>query len=400
MERRVLTVVVLAASGCWAEEPLIHGAFTAEQWATIQAEYRVTPPTPCDPVSLPAASGRPYDCDAAAAFGQQLFFEPKLSGPWWPSEDDPNRYPAAQTSCSTCHAATSQNDAPAWYVDIRSQSAVSMGAAGPTPHNTMTLVNVDVPIGLYADERPRVRQHYGWTGQAKLKSGEISECNTPSDVVTKIALPKAMQSDPAIIGKAIRGSLAYTASYTKAFGATAALDDASIQENVVVALGTYVRRLVSLDAPFDRFIAGDDNAIDESAKRGFALFVGRAMCAECHHGAMFTDDRFHVTGIEDAGLDKGRDETGAFYTPTLRNIAKTAPYMHKGTHESLGAVIELYNRGGGTWGGYWAPSGLDPLMHAPDPPLDAREALDLQEFLLTLTGAAVPDELRKDTHVP
>lgn len=385
MERRLLTLMLVVASGCWTEEPLIHGAFTADQWAKLTQEFAPPErPSLCDKEQLAAAQGRDYDCEAAAAFGQQLFFEPTLSGPWLPSADDP-QYPAAKTSCSTCH------DANGWYVDTRPQSPVSMAASGTTPHNTLTLLNVDVLVG------GKPRSYYGWTGQARLKSGEVSECNTPSDVVTKIALPGAMKSDAEIVGRAIRNAPAYVAAYRRVFGDGAALDNASIQQNVVVALGTYMRRLVSLDAPFDAFITGDDDAIDESAKRGFALFVGRAMCAECHRGGMFTDDSFHVTGVEDAGLDKGRNGTGAFYTPSLRNIAKTAPYMHEGEDSTLGGVIDFYNRGGGTWGGYWAPDGLDPLMQPPDPPLDASEALDLQEFLLTLTGAELPKELREDT---
>lgn len=398
MDRRLLSVCLVVGGGCWTEEPLLHDAFTEAQWAKLQQDFAPPlPPDPCDEGALPPpAQGRPYDCEGAAKLGQQLFFEPRLSGPRvTPDPTKPTEwYPAAKTSCSTCHATTYPTQDPAYYIDIRPSNAVSTGAASPTPHNTMSLVNVDVPLAVSAGGAPLYRKHYGWTGQAKLDSGEIVECNTPNDVVDKIALPKAMRSDAEIVALAVRSTPAYLAAYLQAFGMNAPTDNASIQQNVELALGAYMRRLVSLDAPFDSFIRGDAGAIDDSAKRGFALFVGKAMCAECHRGGMFTDDTFHVTGVDDAGLDGGRSGTGQFYTPTLRNIAKTAPYMHKGTQATLGDVIDFYSRGGGTWGGY--AGHLDPLMHPFE--LSSEEALDLQAFLVALTAAPVAEELRRDTH--
>jgi cytochrome c peroxidase len=374
MRRRLLSWCLIASSigGCWAEEPLVHDAFTAAQWAKLQQDFRPPPaPDPCA-IDLHAAQDRAYSCDGAAQFGQQLFFEPKLSV-------------NATTSCSTCHATTAANQTdPAWYTDIRASNAVSQGAVSLTPHNTITLLNVGVGS----------RQWFGGTGQAKNSSDEVVDCNTANDVVNKIALPRAMKSTSAIVAAVILGTPQYREMYFNVFGAAAPITDASIQQNVELALGAYMRRLVSLDAPFDRFITGDAAAISDSAKRGFALFVGKAMCAECHRGGTFSDDDFHVTGVDDAGLDKGRDGSGMFYTSTLRNIEKTAPYMHKGTFATLGDVLDFYSRGGGTWGGYTGQP--DPLMHPFE--LDAGEALDLQAFLLALTGAPVPVELRKDTH--
>jgi cytochrome c peroxidase len=398
MRRRLLSLGLVASAlgGCWTEEPLIHDAFTAAQWEQLQQDYRPPQaPTPCE--NLPhAAQDRPFDCDGAAKLGQQLFFDPRLSGPRiTPDPMKPSEwYPAAATSCSTCHASTTATKEPAWYTDIRTRNGVSDGAVTPTPHNTLPLVNVDVALTKDDDGSETLRQWYGWTGQAKTSDGTVVDCNTPNDIVNKIALPKAMKSDAEILGRAIRGTPAYLSAYFAAFGQNASITDASIQDNVYVALGAYMRRLVSIDAPFDNFIRGDDAAMSESAVRGFALFVGKAMCAECHRGSMFTDDRFHVTGVEDAGLDKGRDGTGEFYTPSLRNIEKTGPYMHKGTFMNLGEVIDFYSRGGGTWGGY--AGALDPLMQPFD--LEASESADLTAFLLALTGKPVPEELRKDTH--
>jgi cytochrome c peroxidase len=398
MRRRLLCLVASWVGGCWTEEPLIHDAFTAEQWAKLQEDYR--PPVAPDPCEhLPsAAQDRPYDCEAAARFGQQLFFEPKLSGPWVkPDLGKPETwYPTAQTSCSTCHATTLANAAkdPAWYTDIRAGNAVSQGASNPTPHNTLSLVNVGVALAVDDDGQEVLRKWYGWTGEALNADKAIVDCNTPNDIVNKIALPKAMQSDAEIVGLAINKTPAYLAAYRDVFGQDAPTNAASIQQNVYVALGAYMRRLVSIEAPFDNFIRGKADAMSPSATRGFALFVGKAMCAECHRGSMFTDDDFHVTGVPDATLDKGRGGTGEFYTVTLRNIEKTGPYMHKGTFMNLGEVIDFYSRGGGAWGGYTGH--LDPLLQPFE--LEPEEAEDLQAFLVALTGLAVAPELRVDTH--
>jgi cytochrome c peroxidase len=382
MVQRLLSLC-LVVGGCWTEEPLIHDAFTAEQWAKLQQDYAPpTAPAPCEDLP-PSAGGRPFDCDGAARFGQQLFFEPRLSGPRIIADptQPQNWYPAAKTSCSTCHA-TRANQDPAWYSDIRASNAVSQGALNPTPHNTLSLVNVMVGA----------RSWYGWTGEASTSTG-VQPCDTANDVVNKIALPKAMQSDAEIVGRAIRDTPAYLMAYQQAFDVNAPTDDASLQQNVELALNAYMRRLVSLDAPFDDFIRGNADALDAPAKRGFALFVGRAMCAECHRGPMFSDDDFHVTGVTDAGFDKGRGGTGAFYTSRLRNVDKTAPYMHKGTHATLGDVIEFY-RWGGNEAGY--TGSRDPLM-APFELTDD-DGKDLEAFLRSLSGAPISDELRRDTH--
>ncbi|HEY5926315.1 MAG TPA: cytochrome c peroxidase, partial [Kofleriaceae bacterium] len=363
---------MVSVGGCWAEEPLIHGAFTADQWAHLQNEFAPpTAPEPCDKEKLPLpAGGRPYDCDGAARFGQQLFFEPLLSGPkiFPDPKDESTWFPAANTACTTCHATAYANadKTPAWYTDIRSSNAVSQGALNPTPHNTMSLVNVDVGE----------RTSFGWTGEC---GGE--PCDTANDVVNKIALPKAMQSNAEVIGRAIRNTPHYLATYFAVFGVDAATTDAFIKQNVELALGAYMRRLVSIDAPFDDFIRGNDAAMDDAAKRGFALFVGRAMCAECHRGPLFTDDGFHVTGVWDAGFDPGRAGTGKFYTTPLRNVEKTAPYMHKGTLDTLGDVIDFYRAGGHDSGytGHRSPL-MQPFEITPE------EAKDLEAFLRSLTA--------------
>ena len=156
------------------------------------------------------------------------------------------------------------------------------------------------------------------------------------------------------------------------------------------ALATYQRTIVPAVAPFDRWIAGDDAAIPEAARRGFDLFTGRAECAECHATWRFTDDSFRDIGTGgDRDLGRGRLFPNskalqhAFKVPTLRDVAKRAPYMHDGSLPTLESVIALYDRGGverPSRNEHVHPLGLSP-----------QERDDLLAFLQTLTGDAARD---------
>lgn len=102
--------------------------------------------------------------------------------------------------------------------------------------------------------------------------------------------------------------------------------------NIVAAIASYERSLVSPPSRFDRFVAGDDTALAKSEQTGFALFVGKAGCIACHNGWRFTDDRLHRTGRSGKALK----------TPTLRALELTAPYLHDGSKASLTAVLTHY----------------------------------------------------------
>ena len=96
---------------------------------------------------------------------------------------------------------------------------------------------------------------------------------------------------------------------------------------------------------------GHDTAIPESAKRGFALFTGKAGCAACHSGWRFTDDAFHDIGTTTTDQGRGREVKDAtlnfaFKTPTLRSVAQRPPYMHNASIPTLGDVVQHYERGG------------------------------------------------------
>jgi cytochrome c peroxidase len=173
----------------------------------------------------------------------------------------------------------------------------------------------------------------------------------------------------------------YVSAFNAAFGV-----NGMTPHNIELALATYQRTLVAAEAPFDRWVNGDETAINDSAKRGFDLFVGKARCAECHSGPAFTDGSFHDIGTaKDDDIGRGQIFPSsvklryAFKTPTLRDVARRGPYMHDGSVPTLEAVIALYNRGG-----IERPSRSPKIMPIG---LDEKEKSDLIAFLRSLDGA-------------
>ena len=114
------------------------------------------------------------------------------------------------------------------------------------------------------------------------------------------------------------------------------------------ALASYVRSILSGNSPYDRFINGDRGALTGTEQAGLRIFRGKGNCVACHVGPNLTDERLHNTGV--AFVDGGFQDAGAgkgdFKTPTLREIARTAPYMHDGSLATLEEVVEFYDRGG------------------------------------------------------
>jgi cytochrome c peroxidase len=160
-------------------------------------------------------------------------------------------------------------------------------------------------------------------------------------------------------------------------------------EEVSRSLASFVRSLLSGDSPFDRFISGDRSALSLEQQEGLQLFRGKANCSACHVGPTFSDERFHNTGVawrEGQLLDEGRfavtgrlADRGAFKTPTLREIARSAPYMHDGSLVTLRDVVDYYNRGGNSNPGL--DTDLRPLK------LTELEKNSLMAFLETFDGS-------------
>jgi cytochrome c peroxidase len=222
--------------------------------------------------------------------------------------------------------------------------------------------------------------------------------------------------------------------------------DQEIVNRILVNYGkgmeAFLRKLVSRDAPFDRYVAGDRNAISQDAKNGLKLFVGKAGCVNCHNSPLFSDDDFHVIGLKiDTTLSPHADPTeigraanqalicdksvaggdfnvnghfsddpttprdgsfcgqtipvGLWRTKGLRQVAETAPYFRDGQAATLDDVIEFYDRGGDPVGTFLGGSKeIRPLN------LTRQEKDQLKDFLQTLTGAPVLPQYLRDTHNP
>lgn len=160
------------------------------------------------------------------------------------------------------------------------------------------------------------------------------------------------------------------------------------REELSEALASYVRSILAGDSPFDRFVHGDRSALSVEQQEGLTLFRGKANCTACHLGPTFSDEAFHNTGVavRDGRLqDPGRSlvtghesDRGRFKTPGLREVVRTAPYMHDGSLATLEEVVDFYDAGG-------RPNGhLDPEIRPLS--LTADEKRALVEFLGALSG--------------
>ena len=162
-------------------------------------------------------------------------------------------------------------------------------------------------------------------------------------------------------------------------------------EGISKSLASFVRTLVSGNSALDKFLEGNNVAIPESAKRGYNLFKSeRLQCSKCHSGENFTDEKFqnNGAGMDSENPDFGRysqtgkeEDKGKFKTPTLRDIARSSPYMHNGSIKSLAEVVEFYNQGG-------IPN-INLSEYVKPLNLTESEKTDLIDFLRSLTGTNI-----------
>ena len=151
-------------------------------------------------------------------------------------------------------------------------------------------------------------------------------------------------------------------------------------EEISRALASYVRSILSGESPFDRFVNGDRDALTAQQQLGLQVFRGKGNCTACHVGPNFTDEKLHNTGVawRDGRLADTGGGRGDFKTPTLREVARTAPYMHDGSLQTLEDVVDFYSDGGRK-NPYLDPE-LRPLK------LNDDEKTALVAFLQSLTG--------------
>lgn len=287
---------------------------------------------------MPVPSGNPQTAEKAA-LGKQLFFDPRLGA------ND-------QLACATCHIpGKGFGDGVARNRDHKGEELA---------RNSTSLWNAgyeDFPS--WDGTMASLEQH---SGRALTRFGE---------------------NIPAILAK-IEAIPGYRERFREVFGEVSFT-------NVTRALAAFERTLVSWNSDHDRFEAGDKSALTEEEQRGREVFLHKAGCASCHAPPLFTDNRFHALGVPQVGPkadDPGRftatgDERdrGAFRTPTLRNVALTAPYMHDGVFATLEEVVAFYEGGGG------AAPGKSPLIQPFT--LDVGERAALVAYLEALTHEGV-----------
>lgn len=288
------------------------------------------------PDQIPFPKDNPYTPNKAA-LGKALFFDPRLSG----NED---------LSCASCH-----NPSFGW----ESSSVTNTGAQKTRlGRNSPTVLNT------------AWQEHYFWDGRAKTAE-EQARGPIEADVEMNLPMREAVRRLKNVDG--------YVDWFDQVFPG-----QGITEANIVKAIATFERTVVASHAPFDRWVEGDERAISEAAKRGFELFIGKAKCADCHGGWNFTDHKFHDIGTTFTDLGRYAVDSSsiknkfAFKTPTLRDTAQRAPYMHNGQWDTLEAVMVHYISGG-----LDRPSRsnlMRPLQ------LTDNEVKDLVEFMKTLTG--------------
>jgi cytochrome c peroxidase len=294
------------------------------------------------PAAIPAAADAPPATPARIALGARLFADTRLSG-------------GGQRSCASCHRAE------LGFTDGRPRAEGLSGAA--LTRNTPSLWNLAWSARFF------------WDGRAPSLEAQVAG---PIEAADEMAAHW-----PTILARLKRDTEA-RAQFRAAFGAGAPI----ARDTVVLALTAYVRSLVSPPTRFDAWIEGVADALSAAEVRGFALFTGKAGCVLCHVGWRFTDDRFHDIGLPSDDPGRGAVPGGtpglkAFKTPSLRELAHTAPYMHDGSLPTLEAVLSHYA------GRFVARPELAPSMQR-SLRLTAQERSDLVAFLLTLSTKAAP----------
>jgi cytochrome c peroxidase len=393
-----LAAVVVAGGtalllGCGRERPDTRSAREAVANGTTGPATGKAPPIPkAGPLAAPRSLhqvGLPAELTRKAispdnpqtpekiALGQKLFFDGRLSAD-------------GTVACATCH------DPARAFTDGRPASVGIHGRAGQ--RNAPTILNAFYNKAQF------------WDGRAKTLEDQAA-----FPIINPVEM--GQPTVDAALDK-IAGIDEYARAFRKAFGRPVNGTD------LARALAAYERTLVSFDSPFDHFIAGDKNAIDDSAKRGWELFNTKALCNKCHaltetkrDTTNFTDFGYHNIGIgiirhnvvalarkaqrevaagQLAAVDRaaiGTDlsvlgrflitrkdaDTAAFKTPNLRNVLVTGPYFHDGSQETLWDVLDHYNKGDGLKNP-WLDEDIQPLA------LTERDIDDVVAFLAALTS--------------
>ena len=302
----------------------------ADDLTALKASFR-------RPASVPFPADNPFS-QAKRLLGEALFHDPRLSID-------------GSLACASCHQPGKG------FADGKPQGRGVPGRA--LKRHTPSLWNLAWASAVF------------WDGRARnLEEQVAGPIESPDEMAQPVASVVArLAADPAMVR-----------AFTQAFPESPQVNGA----NLAKAIATYERTFVSPEIRFDRWIAGDEHALTPREVAGFTLFTGKAGCVKCHSGFAFTDYAFHDIGLP--GEDRGRGAVlrlapaeHAFKTPGLREIARSAPYMHDGSLATLEDVLRHY--AGGV---------LDRPTLSKDLPrglkLSEAERADLIAFLGTLTS--------------
>ncbi|THF64731.1 cytochrome-c peroxidase [Pseudothauera nasutitermitis] len=294
-----------------------------------------------------------------ARLGKRLFFDPRLSR-------------SDQISCASCHRPEHG------FADSQAQSPGHEGRKGK--RNAPTVLGAGHASTLF------------WDGRA---------ASLEEQAAGPIAHPDEMAMPLDELPAKLAGLDDYSAAFARAFAgeARAGNSGAVSLARIAAALAAYQRTLLPPATRFDRFLAGERDALAAHELVGLHLFRTKARCMSCHDGALLSDNRFHNLGLTWYGReyeDLGRYEVtgdpadvGRFRTPTLRQVGQTGPWMHNGRFPSLRGILNMYNAGMPRPGPVTEAQAHDPLfpvtsellgtLHLTPAELDALEA-----FLRTL----------------
>jgi cytochrome c peroxidase len=288
------------------------------------------------PVAIPADNPQTA---AKVALGAQLFFDPRLS--------------ADNTiSCATCHSPDM-----AWANHDRVDTGIQ-GRVGN--RNSGTILDA------------AYMKFQFWDGRAdSLEEQALGPIHNP------VEMGETLEN----VVRKLSAIDAYREQFMTVFGTEVTTD------GLAKAIAAFERTVISGPSPYDRYLAGDLEALSASARRGLELFEGKGRCWLCHSGPMLSNQSFHNIGVgtNEAEPDVGREtvtgkpeDRGRFKTPSLRNVALTWPYLHDGSAANLDDVIEFYDEGGVT-----NPNLDQRIMRLH---LTEAERHDLRAFLESLTG--------------
>jgi cytochrome c peroxidase len=323
---------------------IVEGA--AAEVRMIGTAMTITPPLGLPPVPVP--KDNPSTAEKVA-LGRVLFYDKRLSS-------------NNSVSCSTCHNPV---------LGFTDGAMHSTGVGGKTgKRNAISVLNAAFdPVQFWDGRAPSLETQLG------IPMEDPEEMNQPHAITVA-----KLEKDPAM-----------KAQFDTAFG-PGPITIGKIEK----AIASFERMLISGNSAFDRYeFGGDKTALSPAAIRGLAIFrdPNKGNCAACHtigsHYALFTDGKFHNTGegVDAEGnlTDLGRytetkidADKGAFKTPSLRNVAESAPYMHDGKLKTLSDVVDFYAGGGNS--NPYLDKKMKPL------PLTARDRADLVEFLKSLSG--------------